>query len=120
MGVLLTALAVGGLSGCGARNGAPRTYGHDGYMGLSNSNPNIPGNPNYFNYNSDVEFMEEKLMELGGIRDARFRVLDPHIYVTIYPDQGLSGDRAAELEALAQSTLQSNMPRYTIHVELGR
>ncbi|GGG25025.1 hypothetical protein [Paenibacillus abyssi] len=111
------------LSGCGddhLRDTGPKTYGHDGYLGLSNSNPNLPNNIHYYSYTNDFNFMEEKLRQLGGIEDVHFTNQDPHIYVRLVPNRGLSEAQIESLAKEAQEMLQFNMPRYTIHVKIKR
>ena len=117
--VLLIALASAGCSrGPGeAEGGKPQTYGHDGYMGLSNSNPNLPSNPNYYSYSNDTKFMKEKLGELKGIEHIDFRFQDPDIYVNLRLSKELSEEQALRLTEEAQAMLQYNMPRYLIHVK---
>ncbi|MFS0724728.1 hypothetical protein [Paenibacillus sp. 1P07SE] len=116
--VLVFALAV---AACGTQpqddEGRPTTYGHDGYMGLSNSNPGLPRNSAYRSYSSDIRFMQEKLEELGGIRHAAFRIQDPDIYVQLTVASEVTEEQAAELTAQAHQMLADNMPRYVIHME---
>lgn len=109
------------LSACGTqpqdKEGRPTTYGHDGYMGLSNSNPGLPKNSAYFSYSSDIRFMQEKLNELGGVRHAAFRFQDPDIYVKLTLAPEVTENQAAELVGRSHQVLADNMPRYIIHME---
>ena len=106
--------------GCGTpqqkEEARTKSYGHDGYMGLSNSNPGLPKNSSYFSYSSDLTFMQEKLSELGGIQHAAFRIQDPDIYVTLTVSPELSENEAAALIERAHRMLKDNMPRYVIHM----
>ena len=119
--IVLILLVCVPLSACGVKpqdeEGRPTTYGHDGYMGLSNSNPGLPTNSAYFSYSSDIRFMQEKLNEVGGIKHAAFRIQDPDIYVKLTIREDVTENQAAGLVDRAHRVLADNMPRYIIHME---
>lgn len=118
--LLLVPLA---LSACGvtrdsSNNMNAKSYGQDGYMGLSNSNPRIPNrNGSFLNYGLDGDFVERKLKELGGIEKYNLRFRGPNLYVTLTPAPGVD---EVQLREMAFTVLSSNMPRYTVHVKTVR
>ncbi|MFC5651263.1 hypothetical protein ACFPYJ_19555 [Paenibacillus solisilvae] len=107
------------LSACGNKNSSnnmnSNSYGNDGYMGLSNSNPHLPNrNGQFLNYNDDGKFAEKQLKDhVQGIADASLMFQGPNLYVRIKTKPGYD---EAQVRQKAISTLRYNMPRYTIHV----
>ncbi|WP_042171116.1 hypothetical protein [Paenibacillus gorillae] len=119
----IAALAVC-LSGC-ASNPSTRqakTYGHDGYMGYSNSNPNIPNNFSYLNYKSDGKFAGEVLTQLKGegVKSNQLYFNGEYLRVLLHVDSRLSDEEADKLRQKAQNLVQYNMPRYKVKTEVAR
>lgn len=114
------------LSGCGRNTDSnyntnqAKTYGHDGYLGYSNSNPNIPNNHTYLNYRSDGKFVGEVLSRLDGIKHNQLHFNGEHLRVNIKVDPNLSDAEVQELESKAQKLVQENMPRYEVKVKANR
>lgn len=95
-----------------------KSYGNDGYLGRSNSNPHLPNrNGSYLNYGEDGDFAEKKLKEIGGIAKMNITFQGPNIYVTLRPESGVD---EAKLRHKALSVLRSNMPRYIVHVDTSK
>ncbi|OMF29112.1 hypothetical protein BK133_18410 [Paenibacillus sp. FSL H8-0548] len=117
--VVLAAALVLTFSGCGRSEQENRlkTYGHDGYMGYSNSNPNLPNRYQYLNYNADGNFVEQVLRPLSGIEHTQIYFNGNDLHVNIKVNKSLSDEQAEKLLAEAQSVVQYNMPRYNVHVE---
>ncbi|QHT58880.1 hypothetical protein GXP70_02040 [Paenibacillus lycopersici] len=121
LGTLALAAAVA-LAGCGNKNATnnynAKSYGHDGYMGLSNSNPHLPNrNGQFLNQDSDGDFAQTKVKEVPGVGKVMIVFQAPDMYVTITPKKGYSSAKVKE-EALA--VLRLNMPRYNVHVNMTR
>ncbi|MFD0713155.1 hypothetical protein [Paenibacillus sp. GCM10027626] len=120
---LVAALAVMLLITTGACSGrdkgmAAKSYGRDGYLGLSNSNPHLPNkHGNYLNYGSDGDFVIEKMKEINGVSDVNVMFQGVELYVTLTAQKGYDKQYLHQ-EALA--SLQKNMPRYNAHVEVTR
>ncbi|QYR21568.1 hypothetical protein KZ483_00425 [Paenibacillus sp. sptzw28] len=118
--ILLVPLA---LSACGvtrdsSNNMNAKSYGQDGYMGISNSNPRIPNrNGSFLNYGLDGEFVERKLKEVGGFEKYNLKFRGPNLYVTLTPAPGVD---EVQLRETVFTVLSSNMPRYTVHVKTAR
>ncbi|MFB9330672.1 hypothetical protein ACFFSY_32430 [Paenibacillus aurantiacus] len=114
--LLATALVA---SGCGRGNDGNRgpqaqSYGNDGYLGLSNSNPHLlTRSGSQLNYRSDAGLATQQLKTLKGIQQMSISFQGPHLYVTIRPKPGVD---EMQLRHRAIGLLRYNMPRYTIHV----
>jgi len=118
--IALSITLVVALGACSKKNGGPtaQSYGNDGYMGLSNSNPHLPNkNGSYLNYGEDSDFAKEKLEEIGGIASMNIVFQGINLYVTLKPKQGVD---EAYLRQKAISVLRYNMPRYIVHVDTKR
>jgi hypothetical protein len=129
MGFAVPALIVVSLSGCAAdginnghrsNNQKVETYGHDGYMGYSNSNPNLPNNLTFLNYDSDRKFIGQVLQPIDGIKDSRVSFNGENLNVHITADSKLTNEQIQALEAKAQKAVQFNMPRYHVKVTASR
>jgi len=110
------------LSGCGnsKQENRLRTYGHDGYMGYSNSNPNLPNRYETLNYNADGKFVEQVLGPIAGIESTRIYFNGTDLHVNIKANKKLTDGQIEQLRVKAQSVVQYNMPRYNVHVEAKR
>lgn len=111
------------LASAGCANETPeerRSYGHDGYMGLSNSNPNTINRHSTLSYGEDVRLIEQVLEPVEGIRDLRVSFNGSKVNVTVVPERGMDEVQAKRLRAEAQAIVQSNMPRYDIHVKVSK
>jgi len=118
--IALSVTLVAALGACAKNNGGPtaQSYGNDGYMGLSNSNPHLPNkNGSYLNYGADSDFIKQKLEEIGGISSMNIVFQGTNLYVTLKPKQGVD---EVHLRQKAISVLRSNMPRYIVHVDTKR
>ncbi len=117
--MLLTAAFVFMVAGCGnsKQENRLKTYGHDGYMGYSNSNPNLPNRYQYLNYDADGKMVEQVLEPLTGIEHTQIYFNGTALHVNIKVNKSLSDTQAEQLLAKAQSVVQYNMPRYDVHVE---
>ncbi|CAM4521322.1 hypothetical protein FHS16_006070 [Paenibacillus endophyticus] len=116
--VLLLAIT---LTACGSsKQDKMKTYGHDGYMGYSNSNPNLPNRLQYLNYNADGDMIEQVLKPINGIEHTRIYFNGTDLHVNLDVASSLSDGQVEQLRAKAQSVVQHNMPRYNVHVEAKR
>ncbi|HTG70656.1 MAG TPA: hypothetical protein VL921_15460 [Candidatus Udaeobacter sp.] len=109
------------LFGCGSnKQDKLKTYGHDGYMGYSNSNPNLPNRHQYLNYNADGNFVEQVLEPISEIERTQVYFNGNDLHVNIKVNKAVSDGQLERLRAKAQSIVQYNMPRYNVHVEAKR
>lgn len=113
LAVMLTAM----LAACGARESERlQSYGDDGYMGLSNTNPNLPLTGSAWSYENDGELAEQLLRPMRGIRRSRVRFDGDLMSVTLFVDGALSREETARLTAKARNVLAVNFPRYDVKV----
>jgi len=116
---LISLLMLG--SGCGRTttnlNGVKsQSYGADGYLGMSNSNPRLPGHHLVTDYHKDNASMRQAIKNLPGIADSNITFNGADAYVTIKLVPGLQAREIPTLEQQAATVLRFNYPRYTIHV----
>ncbi|EXX85991.1 hypothetical protein BG53_06740 [Paenibacillus darwinianus] len=105
------------LAGCGARESERlKSYGNDGYMGLSNANPNLPRTGSAWSYRNDGELVKQLLRPMRGVSGSRVRFDANLMQVTLFVDGALSREETARLTAKARSVLASNFPRYEVKV----
>lgn len=121
LGALALTAAIS-LAGCGNKDATnnynAKSYGHDGYMGLSNSNPHLPNrNGEFSNQNTDGDFAQSKLKQVPGVAKATILFRAPDMYVTVTPKKGFN---SAQVKEKALSVLRFNMPRYKVHVKMTR
>ncbi|MCM3631595.1 hypothetical protein M3194_30320 [Paenibacillus glycanilyticus] len=125
MGFAIPALIIGSLAGCAA-NGhrtndqKSETYGHDGYMGYSNSNPNLPNKLTFLNYDSDRKLIGQVLQPIEGIKNSRVSFNGEELNVRITANSKLTDAEVGALQAKAQQVVQYNMPRYHVNVKVTR
>jgi hypothetical protein len=96
-----------------------KQYADDGYLGMSNSNPNIPLNPSYHHYNNDIHLMRGVLKRIPEVKDATITIQGPHAYVALVLPDTLAPEDVRRIEDQAYSLLSFNMQRYDIHVTSG-
>lgn len=99
------------------RNEAHRFNRDDGYMGITNANPNLRVGDWYTpTVTGDMHRMARMAKQVRGVRDATVEVLGGNAHVSIVPEPGLT---AAEKTAVKQEVyrrLTVAMPRYHVHV----
>lgn len=116
--ICLFALIAGGCAN--TNDDRVKTYGHDGYMGLSNSNPNMPGRHTTINYETDGNMVEQVLRPIAGIRDTQVIFDGTNMHVNLRVNKNLSDAEVQQLLSTAQSVVEFNMPRYDVHVEVRK
>lgn len=110
------------MSGCGGGNTRnsngvkTQNYGDDGYLGMTNSYPKIPGHHMASNYNADNDLMRQAIRNLPGVNGTHVTFNGAEAYVTIKLTPGLQAREIPTVERQAASVLRFNFPRYTIHV----
>lgn len=115
IGLFGTAIMLGGC----AKEAADKaqTYHNDGYLGYSNSNPNLLNRSGTL-YEKDIQFIGELLKPVKGIRKTEVGFNGDDANVTLRVNRGLSDADRDRIRAEAQSILQSNFPRYDVHVKV--
>lgn len=114
---LLSALLLTGCATGDRDTKEPNYYGNDGYMGLSNTNPNLPRTGSAWSYEEDREFVEKLLRPLNGIERTRVTMTDDAaMNVTLEVDSALSREETSRLVSRAERLLKENFPRYRVSV----
>jgi hypothetical protein len=106
-------------AGCGTRNSngvKTQSYGDDGYLGMTNSHPRIPGHHMMRDYNVDNELMAQSIKNLPGVAGSNVTFNGAEAYVTIKLKPGLQAREIPTVEQQVAAVLRFNFPRYTIHV----
>ncbi|WP_199617198.1 hypothetical protein [Paenibacillus alkalitolerans] len=104
------------LNGCGADRNVESHYNQDGYMGLSDSNPNFRTNPTHHNYKKDRQLMRQALREMGLDKRSTIVINGPEVTVTIHLNEDVSGEEAEAIRWDAYSLLKGNNPRYNYNI----
>lgn len=118
-GLIGAALLLG--AGCSrAEPGEANSYGHDGYMGYSNSNPSMMNRNTTLLYEKDTRMIEQVLEPVAGIRSTSVSFNGSELHVTLKADPDMTDAELEKLRARAQSIVQTNMPRYEVHVKASR
>ncbi|MFD0960689.1 hypothetical protein [Paenibacillus chungangensis] len=97
-----------------------KSYGHDGYMGFSNSNPNTVNRYSSLSYQKDVELIRQVLMPMQGISRTDIRFNGNNVHVTVVAKKSMNRKQMKRLEAKAKSIVQENMPLYDVHLTVAR
>lgn len=93
-----------------------KSYGNDGYLGITNANPNLQTSPTYHTYRNDVKVMAATLRTVPGVKDARVTFNGDRAHVKIIVDEGLSPEEARFIENAAYNALLPQVPRYHVKV----
>ncbi|QJC50359.1 hypothetical protein HGI30_01250 [Paenibacillus albicereus] len=120
----VSALALGAalLSGCG---GSPdsmkgKSYGRDGQLGLTNTNPHLINTPHAQNIQQDANFAKQKAKEVQGVGSVRLVIDGATMRAYVTPSAGMNSAQREEMRARVQSQLAFNMPRYKVVTELAQ
>jgi len=116
---LLAAAAAAVIAGCGSspHQMEGKRYAEDGYMGITNTNPNFPMNPAYHNYSKDRQMMRRALKELGVDKQSTIRIRGATAIVTIRLGQSEPAQRD-EMRRKAFSMLKGYVPRYDYKIQI--
>lgn len=108
------------LAGCNVqRTGEERSrpYPNDGYLGLSQSNPNLQTSPTHYTYAKDVRLVREALNEWPQVRNAIVWIHGGTLHVRLQFDDGLVDEQEIDrLEQEALEKLEYTFPRYEVKV----
>ncbi|MCI3926808.1 hypothetical protein MO973_42220 [Paenibacillus sp. TRM 82003] len=118
--VLLTTAALAAaitVAGCGSEPNQmdANRYAEDGYLGMSNSNPNFRMNPTHHNYTKDRQLMRQALREMDLDKQATILVSGPEVTVTIHMED-LTPEEEMAIRSDAYLLLKGNAPRYDYHI----
>lgn len=86
-------------------------YANDGYLGMSNSNPNFRMNPTHHTYSKDRQLMRQALRRLNLDQQSTIFMNGDNVTITIHM-QGLDPQEAEAIRSGAYMELKGNVPRY--------
>lgn len=111
---VLLAAACGGAN----REGHPRTqtYKNDGYLGITNTNPNLQTGPSYHTYQLDTNMMRDAVVPIRGVRKVRITTHGPNATVKLTVPRGSSDADMERIRGEALQALQQAVPRYQFQV----
>jgi hypothetical protein len=119
--IVLTTAAALFISACGNQEepqSRSQSYDNDGYLGFTNTNPNLHTSPTYHNQSEDTEMIERAVGALKFVKKSKVVYYGPNAYVTLQVQKGLSEKQKSELRADAYEMIQLNLPRYIVTLKL--
>jgi hypothetical protein len=90
--------------------GQANQYPSDGYLGLTQSNPNLLTNPTSRTYLADSQIIKRTLMNIDGVQRVRSFANGPHVVVYLTLEEGLSDAQREEIRQKAEKALSFNSP----------
>lgn len=119
--VLASVLLVAALAGCSGQGGSKvKSYGQDGYMGLTNSLPGMPGRASESNHRADGKLITELVQRMDGVIDSHVQFAGDTIAIALQLDPALGNEEAGRLFVQAEQELQANFPSYTVKVTASK
>lgn len=113
-------LSACGNNGTSSRYPTANSYGHDGYLGLTNSNPNLPNRVTYLNMNTDSKLVQQVLAPIKGIQHVRLNFNGNKLHVDVTAEPSVSAEDMVRLQAQVLKVVQFNMPRYDVDVKVSK
>lgn len=118
--VLFPVLFVAACGGAGGGTPKTQSYGNDGYLGITNTNPNLPNSPTYHTYQVDADMMRSAVVPIAGVRKVRIRTHGTNATVTIIAPNHSSDADLERIRGEALQALKANVPRYDFKVNMRR
>ncbi|MFD0590511.1 YhcN/YlaJ family sporulation lipoprotein [Paenibacillus sp. GCM10027627] len=117
VGASVSALLLGGCAS--GSDHKMQSYKNDGYMGYSNSNPNLLGRSGTL-YAKDMELIQQVLKPIKGVKKASVGFHGNEVTVTLKLDPGITAVQANQLRTDVQNAVQANLPSYQVRVKANR
>jgi hypothetical protein len=111
--VLILAMASACQSDIGAQNQEVKSYDEDGYLGWTNSNPNLQTSPTYHTYQEDLDLIERTLGRMKQVQRSTVFINGDMIYVTVQPVREADAD---QVRSETYKALSYMLPRYDFKV----
>ncbi|GKU77715.1 hypothetical protein [Paenibacillus sp. L3-i20] len=119
VGALCTVISLAG--GCfNESKSEMKSYGRDGYMGYSNTNPNLLNKHSSLSYKDDARLIEQVLIPVKGIQRLKVSFTGGQVQVGIQVKKGLSGAEIEKVRTESLAIVQKNMPHYDVSVKVNR
>lgn len=97
-----------------------QNYKQDGYLGITNVNPNDPLNPTYHHYEDDSNLMKNVLAQFQDIEKSNIAINGPNARVKIKAKANLTAAQVEDLRSQVQNAFDTNMPRYKTTVKMSQ
>jgi hypothetical protein len=117
-GLCLLLLLVWLPAACGGNGQQAKSYGEDGYLGMTNTNPNLPTSPSYHTYAIDTDMMRKAVASIEGVQDVRIMTNGANATVTLTVPNQLPAEEKERIRTLALEQLKHEVPRYKFTVKL--
>lgn len=104
---------------CGTAGGGTtktQSYDNDGYLGISNTNPNLQTGPSYHTYQVDTDMMHSAVIPIAGVRKVRITTNGTNASVRITAPKDATDADLERIRGEALQALQHNVPRYDFKV----
>jgi hypothetical protein len=95
-------------------------YSKDGYLGITDANPNMPTSPTYHTYSDDVQMMKSAIRQIPQVRSSSVTLNGPVAIVKLNVPQHISETEREKIRQEALSRLTMMMPRYSFQVSVSR
>jgi hypothetical protein len=106
--------------GNGGSNQKVKTYDHDGYMGLTESFPNLPTNyHSYHTYAVEKDMILDAARRVKGVKGGAVAFGNAVAYVQLDLEEGITPAEAEHIKVLAFKEITYNMPRYPVVVSVN-
>jgi hypothetical protein len=114
-----------GLTACGNNNVTGdgqqiKQYDNDGYLGLTNTNPNLPGTYSHHTYQDDVRLIHQAALSVPGVKDTQVTLGNAVAHVKLELADDVPASEIDRIKQAALSAITYNMPRYTVTVAVDR
>jgi hypothetical protein len=97
-----------------------KSYGNDGYLGITNTNPNLQSSPStYHTYQVDTDMMRDAVMPIAGVRKIRITTYGTNATVTLTTPGGSTAEEKERIRAESIQALQTAVPRYNFKVKIN-
>ncbi|PYI52690.1 hypothetical protein [Paenibacillus flagellatus] len=106
---------------CGGGDAKPKAdaYDNDGYLGMTNTNPNLQTGPSYHTYQVDSDMMRNAVASIAGVRNVRVNTNGTNATVRLTVDRGTSDGDKDRIRQEALQALQHAVPRYDYKVTVN-
>jgi ABC-type oligopeptide transport system substrate-binding subunit len=102
----------------GAAESETYQYPADGYLGITQTNPELPTNPSSRSYAENSEVIQRTLLSIDGIERVSSFSNGPHVVVYLTLKEGLSDREREAIREKAEKALSFNSPGFDYQVRL--
>ncbi|MEF3303243.1 hypothetical protein [Paenibacillus sp. GYB003] len=111
--VMLAAACAGNPGNTGPKT---QSYQNDGYLGITNTNPNLQTGPSYHTYEMDTNMMRDAVTPIAGVRKVRIATNGPNATVRLSVTKESTDADMERIRGQALDALKRAVPRYNFKV----